>query len=357
MRFRELMQVRALLVAAVLASCVALLAGCGDSGTAKSSIERVRRVGLMHVGLDHVPPSLVPLATQLKQEGWDVPLTEVKMCAAELRASCDFKGKNIDLIWRNLADGQAANRQAQEFVRNHVDLIVAFEDQSIQGAKSATSKTRTPVVFLHPFDPVKAGYVRSLAHPGGNLTGVFGLRDLVQKQLELYTLLVPGLHRVLLLIDPHDPSTPFLFAQTVLAAQKLHLQLTQRLVTTAAGLKQVFGSLHRGEVDGVFVVSPKILFDFTSLLIQLAKRAHLPVQANRKEWVEQGAFFSYGPDFQLIGRHGARYVDSILKGAKPSQLAVEYIPQVKLAINLAVARALRIRVPQSMVIRADYLYR
>ena len=113
-------------------------------------------------------------------------------------------------------------------------------------------------------------------------------------------------------------------------------------MTTATGLTRVFGSLRRGEVDGVFIVSPKILFNFTSELIRLARVAHLPVQANRKEWVEQGAFFSYGPDFELIGRHGARYVDSILRGRKPSKFTVEYIPQVKFAINLATARALGI---------------
>ena len=334
-----------------------LLAACGDSSAAKSSTEPLRRVGLMHVGLDHIPPSLVPLATQLKTYGWDVPDLEVKQCADELCKSRDFKGRNIDLIWRNLGDEQAADRQAKAFVNDHVDLIVGFEDQSIRAAMAATAKTGTPVVFLHPADPVKSGYVRSLAHPGGNLTGVFGLRDLVQKQLELYTQLVPGLHRVLALLDPADPSTPFLWASTQVAAGKLHLQLVPREVTTTTGLTRVFHSLQKGQVDGVFVVSPKILFNFTSDLIRLARAAHLPVPANRKEWVEQGALFSYGPDFKLIGRHGARYVDSTLKGAKPSKLAVEYIPQVKFAINLATARALGIQVPQSTIVRADNVYR
>jgi putative ABC transport system substrate-binding protein len=265
-----------------IAAAAILLTACGGSGTASSGTQTLRRVGLMHVGTDHVPPSLKPLKARLAQLGW-------------------VQGRNIDLIWRNLPDQLAADRQAQAFVHDRVDLIVAFEDQSIQAAKIATAKTRTPVVFLHPFDPVRAGYVRSLAHPGGNLTGVFGLRDLVQKQLELYTELVPGLHRVLALIDPLDPSTGFLYAQTVLAAEKLHLHLVQREVTTAAGLTRVFGSLRPGQVDGVFVVSPKILFNFTSVLIRLARRAHVPVQANRKEWVAQGAFFSYGPT-RLRGR-------------------------------------------------------
>jgi putative ABC transport system substrate-binding protein len=162
---------------------------------------------------------------------------------------------------------------------------------------------------------------------------------------------------VLGLVDPLDPSTGFLLAETDLAAETLHLRLIERDVRTAADLKRTFESLPIGQVDGIFVVSPKILFNFTSVLIRLARRAHLPVQANRKEWVAQGAFFSYGPDFQLIGRDGARYVDSILRGAKPSQLAVQYVPQVKLAINLATARSLGIKVPPSMVVRADYVYR
>lgn len=323
---------------------VLLLAACGGSDSAKQSAEQnvrpMPRVGLMHVGLDHIPPSLKPLKARLKELGW-VP------------------GRNVQLISRvHIPDEDAARAQADALVRDHVALIVAFEDQSIRQAKAATAKSHTPVVFLHPADPVQAGYVQSLRHPGGNLTGVFGLRDLVAKQLELFKAVVPGLHRLLVLIDPQDPSTAKLWKQTQVAADELNIQLVVRKASTPQGLMRVFRSLRPGEADGVFVVSPKINFNYSSLVLGLAEgAAHLPIQLNRKEWVQKGALFSYGSDFELIGREGARYVDSILRGARPSTLPVEEMPQVQFALNLTTARRLGIHVPQSTILLADRIYR
>jgi putative ABC transport system substrate-binding protein len=330
-------------VLVLTAAAVALLAtACGGSKSAAQATEAqpMPRVGLMHVGLDHIPPSLKPLEARLRELGW-------------------VQGRNVRLITRvHLPDEDAAAAQADAFVNDHVNLIVAFEDQSIRQAKAATAKSRTPVVFLHPVDPVQAGYVRSLRHPGGNLTGVFGLRDLVAKQLELFKAVVPGLRRLLVLIDPHDPSTPKLWKQTHTAAHALGLELVVRKASTAPELMHVFRSLRPGEVDGVFVVSPKIHFNYASLVLGLAEGAdHLPLELNRKEWVQKGALFSYGSDFELIGREGARYVDSILRGAKPSALPVEEVPQVEFALNLTTARKLGIHVPQSTILLADRIYR
>lgn len=316
-----------------------LLAACGGSNAGKQHVQPVPRIGLMHVGLDHIPPSLKPLEARLRELGW-------------------VQGRNIDLIWRNLPDEDAAKAQAQAFVKAHVNLIVAFEDQSVRQAKAATAASHTPVVFLHPVDPVQAGYVRSLRHPGGNLTGVFGLRDLVAKQLELYKSVVPGLHRVLALVDPLDPSTAPLWKQSQAAAAKLNLDLVVRKAATPDELMQVFRSVRREDVQAVFVVSPKLLFNYSQLLIGLAEgEAHLPLELNRKEWVQKGALFSYGPDFELIGREGARYVDSILRGAKPSDLPVEEEPRVQFTLNLTTARKLAIHVPESTAILADRVYR
>jgi putative ABC transport system substrate-binding protein len=315
----------------------------------------------MHVGTDHVPGSLVTLAAQLKaQFGWDVPEADVKRCADELRKSCDFKGKDIALFWRNLEPEQAEG-QAREFVREHVDVIVAFEDQSIRAAQDATAKSRNriPIVFLHPSDPVRQGLVKSLPRPGGNLTGVFGPRDVVAKQLELYQLLVPRLRRVLTLVNPVDPATGRLLAQYELAASQLRprLKLDIREASTAQDLERVFRSLRPGEVDGAFLLSPTLRLNYSALTIKLARRAGIPVQAHRKEWVEKGALFSYGADLGPIGRAGARYVDSLLRGTPPDKLPVEEIPTVEFAINLKTASRLGIKVPQEMIIRADEVYR
>jgi len=343
------------------AVCAAALATSACSDSASQAAQPIKRVGLMHVGTDHVPGSLVTLASQLKdQYGWDIPEAEVKQCAAEIRKKCDFKGKDIDLEWRNL-DPQEAEGQAKTFVREHVDVIVAFEDQSIRAAQDATAKpgNRIPIVFLHPSDPVRSGLVKSLARPGGNLTGVFGPRDVVAKQLELYQLLVPRLHRVLTLVNPDDPASGKLLAQYDLAASQLHprVKLEIRDASNARDLERIFRSLRPGEVDGAFLLSPTLRLDYSGLTINLAKRAGLPVQAHRKEWVQKGALFSYGADLGPIGRAGARYVDSLLRGTPPEKLSVEEIPTVEFAINLKTASRLGIKVPENMIIRADEVYR
>ena len=172
----------------------------------------------MHVGTDHIPPALEPLKARLAELGWT-------------------EGKNIELIFRNLEPEQAA-AQARVFVGQGVDVIVAFEDQSIDAAEAATADDRTiPVVFLHPSDPLRDGLTESLSRPGGNLTGVFGPRDVVAKQLEVYQALVPRLRRVLTLVDPKDPRTERTLKQYESAAAQLQrpLELDIREATTAAG--------------------------------------------------------------------------------------------------------------------------
>jgi putative ABC transport system substrate-binding protein len=344
--------VGAVLAAAAVAGC----AGIGDGGES----EAVPHVGLMHVGTDHVPPSLGGLANALREEyGWDVSEAEVKQCAEDkpVRKRCDFEGDDITLEWRNL-EPEEADTQAKVFVGTGVDVIVAFEDKSIEAAQKATVESQTPIVFLHPSDPVRDGLVKTLARPDSNLTGVYGARDEVDKQLELYQLLVPKMDHVLTLVDPEDSRTPRLLADFQKAASSLRkpVQPDIREATTAGDLRRIFGSLRRGEDEGVFLLSPSLRLNHTALTIELAKRAGLPVQAHRKEWVREGALFSYGIDLPLIGRTGARYVDRLLKGAEPAELPVQEIPKIEFAINRETAARLGLKVPQELMIQADERY-
>ena len=320
------------LVVALVAFFLVASAGSDSSGA-----QPVRRVGLMHVGLDHVPKSLDGITAGLEKLGW-------------------VDGENIELIWRNLDKNEAEN-QAKAFVFQDVDVIVAFEDTSIRAAQKATVKSKTPIVFLHPSDPVRGGLVETLARPGFNLTGVFGARDLVARHLELYTQLVPGLERVLALVDSQDPGTEFALEETKAAARRLGVELVIRETTEAADIQKVFRSLQPEEVDAVMLLSSTLRLNHTALTLRLAKRAGLPVQAHRKDWVEQGALFSYGSDLYPIGAAGARYVDSILDGADPSELAVQEIPDVEFALNLATARRLGIQMPRPKIVEADVVYR
>jgi putative tryptophan/tyrosine transport system substrate-binding protein len=281
-----------------------------------------------------------------------------------------YEGQRIQLIWRNLDPAQPAQveEQAREFVRERVDLIVAFEDKSIRAAQDATADpgNRIPVVFLHPSDPVRDGLVESLAHPGGNLTGVWGARDPVAKQLEIYRQIMPRPQplRLLALVDPTDPATTrSLLTEARDAAGKLGIELDERQAANDAGLEAAFQSLRPGAVNGAFILSPSLRLDFSKKILGLAAAANLPVQAHRRQWVDpqqidQGALFSLGVDVGPVGAAGARFVDSILKGARPADLPPQEVPKVEFALSLRRAAELGIDdVPEDVVTQADLVYR
>jgi len=333
-----------------------LLGACGPGIGASPTPQPIPRVALMHVGTDHVPPSLGTLVGRLADLGWiDGSHDEL---VSHLVKDGHVGGPRIELIWRNLEKEQAKD-QAAAYVAEHVDVIVAFEDASIAAAQAATARMEhpIPVVFLHPSDPVRDGLVASLSHPGGNLTGVFGARDPVVRQLELYQQIVPGLRRLLTLVDPTDKATPVLLAEAKDAAKRLGLELVIREASTAADLERAFHSLAPREVEGVFLLSPSLRLTFSKRTIDFAAEANLPVQAHRKAWVEKGALFSLGVDVGPVGDAGARFVDSILRGTPPAELPVEEVPRIQFAINLGRARELGIQVSGDVITRADVVYR
>jgi ABC-type uncharacterized transport system substrate-binding protein len=292
---------------------------------------RVYRIGLFHVGLDHVPPALYGLREGLKELGYE-------------------EGKNLRWDFRNLPDENAAQATAREFVRQKVDVIVAFENQSVRAAQAATSEV--PILFLHVLtDPVGEGFVQSLAHPGGNITGIFG--DVPAKRVELLKEVMPHLKRLLLLFDPSDPTSLQELAAVRVAATARKLQLVERAARTQADIEQVFASVERENIQAVVVVSG-LVTSFPSLVIRLAAERHLPIPGHRKEWAEQGALFSYGANYFSVGRtDGARLVDQMLKGTKPTALPVEQIARLELGINMKTAKALGLTIPPSLLQRAD----
>ena len=294
--------------------------------------KKVWRIGLFHVGLDHVPGSLERLRDGLKELGYE-------------------EGKNIHLDWRNLHDDEAARKTAEEFAQSKVDLVVAFENQTIRAVKAATSEI--PVVFLHATDPVADGFVKSLARPGGNMTGFVGLRELPDKQMELFKEIIPRLHRVLILIDPEDPVTRRVLTEVRRVSSTLKLQLIEHRVTDQTDIERTFGSIKRGDVDGAFIVSPNLQQKFTSLILRLATERRLPMAVYTKKWVEQVGLFSYGHDPHSVGLTAATYVDKILKGAKPADLPVEQPTKFELVINLKAAKQIGLTIPPNVLARAD----
>lgn len=146
---------------------------------------KVYGVGILHVG-DHIPPALQPLRDGLRAMGYE-------------------EGRNLQLDFRNLPDEEAAVRTAREFTQARRDLIVAFGDPSVRAARAVTSKI--PIVMIHATDPVAQGFVNTLARPRGNLTGFVFFAVSPGKYVELFKEMIPGLQRLLVLLDPRDPGT------------------------------------------------------------------------------------------------------------------------------------------------------
>jgi putative ABC transport system substrate-binding protein len=316
------------------ALCAMLFAPCMPAEAQQP--KKISRIGLFHVGLDHVPGSFQRLKEGLKARGYE-------------------EGKNIALDWRNLPDDEAARKTAEEFVRGKVDVIVAFENQTIRAAKAATSEI--PVVFLHATDPVADGYVQSLARPGGNMTGFVGLRELPDKQMELFKEIVPRLHRLLVLVDYDDPTTGRLLSEVRKVSSFLKVQLIEQRVSDAADIERIFGSIKRVEVDGVFIVSPNLQQKFTAVTLRLATERRLPMAVHVKGWVEKGGLFSYGHDPFSVGSEAAVYVDKILKGTKPADLPVQQPTKFEFVINLKTSKQIGVTIPPNVLARAETVFR
>jgi putative ABC transport system substrate-binding protein len=294
--------------------------------------KKVWRIGVFHVGLDHVPPSLQSLRQELKKLGYE-------------------EGKNFWLDWRNLPDEKAARLTAQEFVHAQVDLIVAYENQTVRAAKAATSEI--PIVFVAVTDPLAEGFVKSFPHPGGNITGFATWGDLYSKEIELFKEIVPRLHRLLVLIDPKDPGTERAITEVRKTGALLKLEPVERAVRNETDVEDLFRSLKSGDVDGVFIASPNLRNKFPSLVVTLASQKRIPLAMHRKEWVEKGALFSYGFVPTQYAREGAIYIDKIFKGTKAGDLPVQQPPQLEFAINLKTAKALNLTIPPNVLASAD----
>ena len=293
---------------------------------------KVWRVGLLHVGLDHVPPSFPALQQALNALGY-------------------VDGKNIHLDWRNLPDEAAARATAKEFAQGRVDLIVPFEDQSIRATKAATSEVS--VLFLHASDPVVDGFVESFARPGGNMTGFVAWPVSYGKQVELFKEMIPSLKTLLLLVHPQDPIGRRWLEDARQVGEALKIRLMERKATNQAEIARVIRSVKREEVDGVLVASQILRNSHSSLIISLASERRIPLGMHRKKWVEQGALFSYSADIAAVGRAAAPYVDKILKGTKPADLPVDRVSNFELVINLKNAKQLDLTIPQWTLMKAD----
>jgi putative tryptophan/tyrosine transport system substrate-binding protein len=260
------------------------------------------------------------------------------------------EGKNIELVHRFPAEQPDQFRAfARELVESKADVLIAVTEFGAREIKLAT--TTIPTVVVLCADPVRVKLVESLAHPGGNVTGLSLMNsDLSAKRLDLFKEIIPNLSRLAIITDEGTATSVPAYLD---AAKTLGLNLRQISVTTPQSIDDAFAEVARDGLDGAFVTGSK-LFNARARVGALALAHRIPTQSVIGEITrEDGVLFSYGQDFPDFFRKAASYGDKILKGAKPSDLPVEQPTRFKLTINLKTAKALGLDVSPALLVRAD----
>jgi putative tryptophan/tyrosine transport system substrate-binding protein len=270
-----------------------------------------------------------------------------------LRALGYAEGQNIATETRFAEeDWQRLPGLVAELIRAKVNVIVTYTTPAAQAAKRSTSTI--PIVLAAVIDPIAAGLVVSLPHPGGNITGLSQMiPELVAKQLEILKEAAPNVSRVALLTNPANPGTaPQLrHARDAARALGLHVQLLE--ARGPSDIDRAFAGIPSERAGAVVVLIDSMLIDHRRRIVDLAARHRLPTVSATREIAEAGGLMSYGPSIRDMFRRAAGFVDKILKGAKPADLPVEQPTKFELVINRKTAKALRLTIPPSLLLRAD----
>jgi putative ABC transport system substrate-binding protein len=299
--------------------------------------ERVRRIGLlMGVADDRDGQARVTALKQGLQElGWT-------------------DGRNIQIETRfGAGDGGRIRAHAAELVALAPDVIVGQTTPVIRALRQATSSI--PIVIAAVNDPVEQGFVSSLAHPGGNITGfTFIDFQMVGKWLEMLKEAAPALSRAGLMFNPDMSPQYYLYLRSFETVPRpIAIEVTAAPVRNTAEIEAAIAKLGR-ELGGGLIVAPD---GFTGvhqhLFIRLAQQYRVPAVYSFRTYVAEGALMLYGPDAYDVIRRSASYVDRILKGAKPADLPIQQPTKFELAINLKTAKALGLQIPDKLLAIAD----
>jgi putative ABC transport system substrate-binding protein len=314
-------------VAALLAGLVA-----GSAASADETPTRVFHIGIVHGGLRSWPENVV-FEDRLRELGY-------------------VEGRNLTIDFVEDKDEDRLAAAVGELVRRGVDVLVTGgRDAELRAAMSATAAGSIPAVFRAvDFDPLAKGYIASLAHPGGNLTGVvFQQPELTAKRLDLLTQAVPSITGIVLLYDTVGEGQK---EAATRAASDLGLALEAiELRNPPYDYEQALAGIDGARGDAATItVSP---FNRPAAAAEAAMRHRLPSIGNGRGWAEDGALMSYGPSMTDMFRISADYADKILKGAKPADLPVQQPTKFELIINLKTAKALGLTIPLSVLGRAD----
>jgi putative ABC transport system substrate-binding protein len=261
-------------------------------------------------------------------------------------------GRDIVMEFRFAGGRHERYRElADELVRLNVDLLAAANSQSVRAAKDATDTI--PIVMFEVGHPVEAGFVASLARPGGNVTGMSSqVSELEGKSIEFLKDAAPGTRRVALMWDPNNAGSAGAAksAQPLVEGQGLHFISVP--VRRPEDLDRAL-TVIVGERPDALIVHPPVIWANREMIVEFALKHRLPSVTASRAGVEAGLLMAHGPNLFDQGRRAAKYVDRIFKGAKPADLPVEQPTRFELIINLKTARALGLTIPRSLLLRAD----
>jgi putative ABC transport system substrate-binding protein len=323
----------------LLAFCVAASIGALSLPAAAQQSGKLPRLGILFPA----SPASFALRTEALRQG--------------LRELGYIEGKTVLIEWR-WAENKVEKlpELAAELVKLRVDIIIANGTPAIRAAKSAT--TSIPIVMAAIGDPVATGLVKSLAHPGGNITGTSILApELSSKRLELLREVAPSLAQVSAILNPTNPTYRPELRDTEAAARSLGMQIQTVEVSDPEMLQAAFSKLTRDRGRALLIFTDAILYSLRRSIVEFAAKHRLPAVYWQREFADDGGLMSYGPYTNELFRRSAFYVDKILKGTRPSDIPVEQPTKFELVINLRTAHQIGLTIPPNVLVRADRVIR
>ena len=268
-----------------------------------------------------------------------------------------IEGENVVIEYRSAeGDLEMLPFRAAELAESKVDVIVAFGSHPAQAAREATATI--PIVMAFGPDPVQLGLIKSLARPGTNVTGMSHISpELGAKRLELLKEALPSIKRVVVLWDSSNRSTVSEFKAVQAAARLLGITLQSVDVAGAPDLSRAFDLIDQHPPDALLVINHLRLVAYREIIAEFAHARRLPTMFGNRDFVASGGLMSYAPSFPDLTRRATTYVDKILKGAKPADLPVQQPTKFEFVINLRTAKALGIKIPPALLLRADEVIR
>jgi putative ABC transport system substrate-binding protein len=296
--------------------------------------KKVPRIGVLHSGS--------PSSTAAQRDAFRQGLRDLGY----------IEGQNITVEHRYAEGAAEFPNLAAELVRLKVDVIVVPSTAGAQAAKNAT--TTIPIVFTGVGDPVGTGVVASLAHPGGNVTGLSNLTPgLAGKQVELLKEAFPKISHVAVLSETANAGNAVSLREMKVAAEALRITLQPVEFRSPDDFETAFSVIKRERANALIVLRAAVIRTHLAQIVDLAAKSRLPAMYPDRELVDAGGLMSYGPNPFEQSRGAARYVDKILKGAKPADLPVEQAMKVEFVINLKAAKQIGLPIPPNVLARAD----